>query len=58
MRQYGELEGDLEGPIQGFLSSMAKRHKITVVGGTIPLISRLGGPGRPVRPVRQRILII
>lgn len=43
MRQYGELEGDLDAPIQSFLSAVAKEHKITVVGGTIPLISR---PGR------------
>ncbi|MFT4887301.1 MAG: hypothetical protein ACJAY7_001261 [Pseudohongiellaceae bacterium] len=43
MRQYGELEGDLGAPIQGFLASVAKKHKITVVGGTIPLISK---PGR------------
>ena len=43
MRRYGELEGDVGAPIQGFLSSMAKKHKITLVGGTIPLISR---PGR------------
>jgi predicted amidohydrolase len=43
MTQYGELEGDVGAPIQGFLSSVAKKHKITLVGGTIPLISR---PGR------------
>jgi predicted amidohydrolase len=43
MRQYGELEDDFGAPIQGFLASVAKKHKITLVGGTIPLISR---PGR------------
>jgi len=33
-----EEEGD--GPIQRFLSKMAKKHKILLIGGTIPLVSR------------------
>ena len=40
MRQYGEIEGDPAAPIQSFLSDQARRHKLIVVGGTIPLISR------------------
>jgi nitrilase len=38
----------LDAPIQRFLSSVARAHKITLVGGTIPLITR---PGRlPAEP--------
>jgi deaminated glutathione amidase len=32
-----EIEGD--GPIQRFLSKMAKKHKILLIGGTVPLVS-------------------
>jgi deaminated glutathione amidase len=32
-----EEEGD--GPIQNFLSKMAKKHKILLIGGTVPLVS-------------------
>ena len=32
-----EKEGD--GPIQNFLSKMAKKHKILLIGGTVPLVS-------------------
>jgi deaminated glutathione amidase len=32
-----EVEGD--GPIQRFLSKMAKKHKILLIGGTVPLVS-------------------
>ncbi len=42
MRQYGEIEGDPAAPIQKFLSEQAQLHRIIVVGGTIPLISRPG----------------
>lgn len=46
MRQYGEVEGD--GPIQAFLAEQALKNQITLVGGTIPLISRPGvAPGAP-----------
>jgi deaminated glutathione amidase len=34
-----EKEGD--GPIQHFLSKMAKKHKIYLIGGTVPLVSNL-----------------
>jgi nitrilase len=34
-----EKEGD--GPIQHFLSKMAKKHKIFLIGGTVPLVSNL-----------------
>lgn len=33
-----EKEGD--GPIQRFLSKMAKKHKILLIGGTVPLVSK------------------
>jgi predicted amidohydrolase len=42
MRQYGEVEGAAEAPIQKFLAEQARTHRLTVVGGTIPLISRPG----------------
>jgi len=42
MRTYGEIEGDPAAPIQAFLAQQALAHKIIVVGGTIPLISRPG----------------
>ncbi|MEX2469148.1 MAG: carbon-nitrogen hydrolase family protein [Pseudohongiellaceae bacterium] len=41
MREYGEREG--EGTIQRFLAAQAREHRIMLVGGTIPLITR---PGR------------
>jgi len=41
MAPFGEEQG--AGPIQEFLSQQAKHHQITLVGGTIPLVSR---PGR------------
>jgi len=40
MQQYGEVEGDSTGLIQSFLSAAALQHKLVLVGGTIPLISR------------------
>ena len=40
MRQYGEVEGT--GKLQEFLVGQARDNKLTVVGGTIPLISRPG----------------
>lgn len=43
MSQYGEVEGDTEGPIQGFLATLARRHQLILVAGTIPLISRPPG---------------
>lgn len=47
MRAYGEVEGGTgkEGVIQDFLATQAKKHKLVVVGGTIPLISRPGSQG-------------
>lgn len=42
MRPYGEIEGDPDAPIQKFLSGQAQTHRLIVVGGTIPLISRPG----------------
>ena len=60
MRQYGEVEGS--GPIQVFHAEQARDNQITLVGGTIPLISRPGvAPDAPgylvdrerVRPASQ-----
>lgn len=42
MRQYGEIEGDPAAPIQNFLAGQARLHRLIVVGGTIPLLSRPG----------------
>lgn len=42
MRHFAEVEGDANAPIQRFLADQARRHRITVVGGTIPLLSRPG----------------
>lgn len=40
MREYGEREG--EGKIQRFLAAQAREHRIILVGGTIPLVTRPG----------------
>ena len=45
MAQYGEVEGDTDGLIQGFLAALARQHQITLVAGTIPLVSRPGSAG-------------
>lgn len=39
-----EKEGD--GPIQHFLSKMAKKHKILLIGGTVPLVSNVSNKVR------------
>ncbi len=39
-----EKEGD--GPIQNFLSKMAKKHKILLIGGTVPLVSNVANKVR------------
>ncbi|MEE9330828.1 MAG: carbon-nitrogen hydrolase family protein [Methylophilaceae bacterium] len=44
-----EKEG--EGPIQHFLSKMAKKHKILLIGGTVPLVSN------SARKVRNSCLV-
>lgn len=38
MKAFGEEQGS--GPIQEFLAEQARRHRLILVGGTIPLISR------------------
>lgn len=48
MGQYGEVEGDREAPIQGFLAALARRHQLILVAGTIPLISRPRAPDSTV----------
>ena len=40
LKQFGEVEGDLDALLQKFLSEQAKTHGIILVAGTIPLISR------------------
>jgi len=40
----GEAEG--AGPIQDFLAEAARRHRVWIVGGTVPLISRSEGKVR------------
>jgi deaminated glutathione amidase len=38
--QFAEREGDEKALLQGFLADQSRRHKIYLLGGTIPLISR------------------
>lgn len=40
IRDYGEREGDPEAPLQQFLASQAKLHRMMIVGGTIPILTR------------------
>jgi nitrilase len=42
MHQYGEIEGSPGAVLQNFLADQAQQHNLTLVGGTIPLISRPG----------------
>lgn len=53
MSQYGEVEGDSAGLIQGFLSKLAREQEIILVAGTIPLISRPAEPGSPDKSLIQ-----
>jgi len=40
LRRFAEIEGDSNALLQGFLADQARSHRITLVGGTIPLLSR------------------
>jgi nitrilase len=40
LRQYAEIEGAPDSLLQAFLADQARSHRITLVGGTIPLLSR------------------
>lgn len=40
LSQYAELEGDNSALLQGFLRNQAKEHKIYLIGGTMPLVTR------------------
>jgi len=40
LRQFAEIEGKADGLLQSFLADQARSHGITLVGGTIPLLSR------------------
>lgn len=40
LREFGEREGDTNALLQSFLSSQSKKHGVTLVAGTLPLISR------------------
>ncbi|HJO11412.1 MAG: carbon-nitrogen hydrolase family protein [Gammaproteobacteria bacterium] len=43
---FAEQEGDKQAPLQSFLAGQSRTHQLTVVGGTIPLISRpISGDG-------------
>jgi len=42
LRQYGEIEGASHTLLQSFLAEQAKIHKLILVAGTIPLLSRPG----------------
>lgn len=42
--QFAEHEGDYGAQLQGFLSAQARQHGVTLVAGTIPLLTR------PMRP--------
>lgn len=48
--EFAEVEGQADSLLQGFLSAQAQAHGITLVGGTIPLITRpwQQGEGEPV----------
>jgi len=47
LRQYAEQEGDVDARLQNFLSEQSRLHKIILVAGTIPLISRPGDSQSP-----------
>ncbi|MCP5358430.1 MAG: carbon-nitrogen hydrolase family protein [Pseudomonadales bacterium] len=55
--EFAEEEGQGDGLLQGFLSAQAQAHGITLVGGTIPLITRpqQQGEGEPVRLTDGRV---
>lgn len=40
LRQFAEREGAADTLLQGFLAGQARSHGITLIGGTIPLLSR------------------
>ncbi|MBT8147853.1 MAG: carbon-nitrogen hydrolase family protein [Gammaproteobacteria bacterium] len=40
LRQFAEIEGADDALLQDFLAGQASSHRITLVGGTIPLLSR------------------
>ena len=40
LSQFAELEGDDHALLQGFLADQARIHKLFLLGGTIPLVSR------------------
>lgn len=44
LRQFAEIQGD-GGPLQSFLANQSRKHAITLVGGTLPLLSRPAPPG-------------
>ncbi len=40
LREYGEVEGGEDAPLQRFLADSAREHGIFLIGGTVPLITR------------------
>ena len=41
--KLGIAEADGDGPIQRFLSDAARRHQVTLVGGTLPILAKKAG---------------
>ncbi|MBL4821289.1 MAG: carbon-nitrogen hydrolase family protein [Gammaproteobacteria bacterium] len=53
LRQFGEIQGDNDAPLQRFLAQQSSLHGITLIGGTIPLISRPSGNGEDQQNLLQ-----
>lgn len=53
LRQYGEVQGGEDAPLQRFLADSAREHGIFLVGGTVPLITRPEDADGNVEPVGQ-----
>jgi len=43
LRQFAEIQGAENSPLQSFLAEQAGSHGVTIVGGTIPMLSRPTG---------------
>ncbi|MEX0617797.1 MAG: carbon-nitrogen hydrolase family protein [Pseudohongiellaceae bacterium] len=52
LREFGEREGDPTALLQSFLSKQSKKHRIFLVAGTLPLITR-----PRIRPGSKDVLI-
>ncbi|MEX2130688.1 MAG: carbon-nitrogen hydrolase family protein [Pseudohongiellaceae bacterium] len=54
LQQYGEIEGASQTLLQRFLAEQAKIHRLILVAGTIPLLSRPGKPDEILTDGRVR----